>query len=263
MPFTPAHPAAVLPLRNRFPRALPWAALVIGSMTPDFKYFLLGLSHAKSHTLPGLFLFCLPAGITSWLLFQFLMKRPLTLLAPRADATRLWALAVTPVRVSLDVMLSVALAILVSASTHLIWDSFTHADGWIVKHVAALSRSIVTIDGYEVTVSKVLQHGSSIAGLLLLARAYAHWRRNAAPAQNPPVLPPAWKGLALVLITVPPAIAAIAYSGIRAAPANNLATLQPFVWRLVTSALAFGILALVVYSCVLTFAMTRSATTPR
>ena len=39
MPFTLSHPAAVLPLRTRAP-ALPFTALVIGSMTPDAEYYL-------------------------------------------------------------------------------------------------------------------------------------------------------------------------------------------------------------------------------
>ncbi len=61
MPFTLAHPAAAAPLR-RFGLVL--SALVVGSMAPDFPYFLPGLPQDKfGHTLAGVFWFCVPAGL--------------------------------------------------------------------------------------------------------------------------------------------------------------------------------------------------------
>src|SRR5581483_12465816 len=50
VPFTLAHPAAVLPLRRR---GLVFSALVVGSMAPDFEYFF-GLKRPISHTMPGI-----------------------------------------------------------------------------------------------------------------------------------------------------------------------------------------------------------------
>ncbi|MBA3727450.1 MAG: DUF4184 family protein, partial [Armatimonadetes bacterium] len=38
MPWTFSHPAAVLPLRRLCPQSLDFAALVIGSTTPDIGY---------------------------------------------------------------------------------------------------------------------------------------------------------------------------------------------------------------------------------
>ena len=68
MPFTVSHAAAVLPLKNS---RLPLAALMVGSMSPDFAYFLPAALSARtaSHSLPGIFLFCLPAGLCIWQLF--------------------------------------------------------------------------------------------------------------------------------------------------------------------------------------------------
>jgi hypothetical protein len=40
MPFTFAHPAAVLPLRRFCPDRLVWSALVIGTVSPDLEYFV-------------------------------------------------------------------------------------------------------------------------------------------------------------------------------------------------------------------------------
>jgi len=61
LPFTLAHPAAVLPLRRT---GLVFSALVVGSMAPDFPYFL-SVSDAIrwGHSTRGVFLFCLPFGL--------------------------------------------------------------------------------------------------------------------------------------------------------------------------------------------------------
>jgi len=55
MPLTPAHAAAVVPLWRLLGSRAVLSALVIGSMTPDFAYFLpLGVRRAESHSLAGL-----------------------------------------------------------------------------------------------------------------------------------------------------------------------------------------------------------------
>ncbi len=40
MPFTLAHPAAVLPVKNKWPHLFNGTALILGSMAPDFEYFI-------------------------------------------------------------------------------------------------------------------------------------------------------------------------------------------------------------------------------
>ena len=73
MPFTVAHVAAVLPA-VRWARRLEPSCLVIGSMSPDFEYFVRGEQVSTiSHTFVGLFAWCLPAtlvltaGVACWL----------------------------------------------------------------------------------------------------------------------------------------------------------------------------------------------------
>ncbi len=57
MPFTFSHPAAVLPFTRLTPRYLNFAALVIGSTTPDMGYFLHDLRYRHlAHTFGGSFL---------------------------------------------------------------------------------------------------------------------------------------------------------------------------------------------------------------
>ena len=64
MPYTLAHPAAVLPLRSASRRHLALAPLAIGATMPDVQYFMrLSAEGHFTHTLPGLLLVCLPVVI--------------------------------------------------------------------------------------------------------------------------------------------------------------------------------------------------------
>src|ERR1043166_4543968 len=91
MPMTFAHPVAVLPLAKR---GLVFSALVIGSMSPDFEYFLrLHTRENFGHTLPGLFLFSVPAGFVVLWIYHALLKMPLLSLLPESHQRRLLPLA--------------------------------------------------------------------------------------------------------------------------------------------------------------------------
>src|SRR5215469_5858432 len=126
MPFTLAHPAAVLPLRRV--RLLRTAPLIVGALIPDLPYYL-----PASHTFEG--------SLTSDLLFGylalgsiFLLRQPLTaLLSARARLLCLNALA--PFNRRWREWALAAAAIVLGVWTHLLWDSFTHLDGWFVHRV--------------------------------------------------------------------------------------------------------------------------------
>src|SRR5579883_3328227 len=90
MPFTLAHPAIVVPLARWRPRVFPLTALVVGSMSPDFEYFVyLRPIRTIGHDLMGIPLLCVPSGLLVLLLFEYLMKRPMILLFPQAHRCRL------------------------------------------------------------------------------------------------------------------------------------------------------------------------------
>jgi hypothetical protein len=80
LPFTFAHSAAAVPLRHVLGRFGVLSALVIGSIAPDLAFVLpIGVARLDSHSLAGLFWFCLPAGLLTYLLFHRVLKGPLTL----------------------------------------------------------------------------------------------------------------------------------------------------------------------------------------
>ena len=171
MPFTLCHPAAALPLWNVSRRRFRLAALVIGSVTPDYEYFLhLNAVGHVGHTLPGLFLLCLPAGWLSLWLFDRSGRRGVETLLPAA-----WHLPPAPpgpYRI-----LTISAALLVGAASHLVWDAFTHASGWGVRLLPVLTAS-VSLGPWTVPCFKVLQHGSSLTGLGVLGALVWRWMRR-------------------------------------------------------------------------------------
>ena len=78
MPFTPAHPAIVLPFLKIKPERVSATALVIGSIAPDFEYFFkMSVSGQHSHTLLGILYFDIPVTIGLAFLFHGVVKRNL------------------------------------------------------------------------------------------------------------------------------------------------------------------------------------------
>jgi hypothetical protein len=171
MPFTLAHPAAVLPLRGfRFLRMAP---LVIGSMTPDVPGYLpltadgrtmrLGL---ETHSFLGSYSVDLGLG-AALLAAAVLLREPLTVLLS-ARARWLCLEALEPFRHRAREWLLAPIAIVVGVWTHLLWDSFTHPAGWAVRRIPALSEP-VTIGWYSGEIYHILQYLSSALGLTILA----------------------------------------------------------------------------------------------
>ncbi|HTU64750.1 MAG TPA: DUF4184 family protein [Steroidobacteraceae bacterium] len=166
MPFTVSHAAAVLPLQ-RF--KLPLTALMVGSMAPDFGYFFSAeASRALTHSVSGLFLFSLPAGVFVWLFYVAILEKPtITLLSDRWHTRFAHTDAITPALV-----LRACVAILLGAITHLIWDSFTHRNTFATDAVPAL---LGPTPGFSWLPIYHLLHGlSSVVGLVILV----YWARH-------------------------------------------------------------------------------------
>ena len=178
MPFTLAHPAAILPLRGI--RYLRMAPLVIGAVTPDVPYYLplgpsgrplrLGLD---THSLVSAFTFDLALGM-ALLALAVLLREPLTALLP-ARARWLCLEGLERFRRRASEWLLAPLAILIGVFSHLLWDSFTHADGWAVRRIPALEAS-VTIGWYTGEIFHLLQYLSSAFGLAVIAWWYTRQR---------------------------------------------------------------------------------------
>jgi hypothetical protein len=241
MPFTFAHPAAILPLRRfKFLYTVP---LVIGSVAPDLPYYIPARFNRlmlDTHTALGTLYLDLPIGFAV-LLIGFLLRGPLTaLMTPRARALCLQSLE--RFKNEPRHWLLSLLAIYVGAWTHLAWDSFTHDSGWMVKRVAALSAPI-TIGDYTGTMCHVLQYVSSVAGLVILAIWYFRLPIPTGESANASAVSPVGRALLLLLVSV----AAAAIGGyIAAHAALNGHSNYHVIYLLLTRSIAwFGMLYLV------------------
>jgi hypothetical protein len=185
VPFTLAHPAAVVPLR----RVLVLSALVAGSLAPDFHYFLdLGPPSRFTHSIPGAFVFCLPVSLMLLWIFQRLMKLPLLSLAPEAHRQRLCQVA-EPFRWGPAPKFALILvALLVGIFSHLAWDAFTHDRGFAVRNFPDLRAHALEDFGSQRPLYNVLQHASSLLGMTILAFWYWRWFKRTPPQPVPAFL---------------------------------------------------------------------------
>jgi hypothetical protein len=215
MPFTFAHPAAVLPLRRL--KSLHMAALMVGSITPDLPYYVpakFARALVDSHTAMGAIYLDIPLGLVT-LLLGFLLRRPLTvLMTPRSRALCLRSM--DRFKEQPRLWLWAPLAIYAGVWSHIAWDAFTHDGGWIVRRVAALSAPI-TIGGYTGTLCHVLQYVSSVAGLLILAIWYLRLPTPPAAEQPNTMVLPASARIALMVLVFTIAVAIGGFISMRAA----------------------------------------------
>ncbi|MBC8025607.1 MAG: DUF4184 family protein [Steroidobacteraceae bacterium] len=175
MPFTVSHAAAILPLHRFSKQSLPLTALMIGSMAPDFGYFF---SHEASrqltHSFWGLFLFALPAGLAVWFFYvAILEKATITLLSDRWHTRFAHTDTITA-----SLIVRAALAIVLGAVTHLVWDAFTHRGTFATD---AFPFLLAATPGVHWLPVYHLLHGlSSLAGLVILVTWARHLHRQPA-----------------------------------------------------------------------------------
>lgn len=161
MPFPLAHPAAVLPLKRFCPRFLSFPALIVGSISPDAAY-LVGTSRLSefSHQWAGAVRFDLPAGLVLLGLFYGLAR----LLSPALpQEIRTGLQPVNPWSVRRTV--TIAVSIVIGACTHILWDSFTHREGWVAQRIPVLEHPLATFGGHPVRIVHLLWYLSTVAGV--------------------------------------------------------------------------------------------------
>ncbi|MFJ7696707.1 DUF4184 family protein [Lysinibacillus fusiformis] len=198
MPLTFAHPAAILAF-SRKSKYIHFTALVLGSMAPDFEYFLRGRPIGEiGHTFAGFFLFNLPLVLFIYLIYHRFIHQPIMSHLPdflqdfnsyQMAGTKTWKITVFSYSALLGML------------THVIWDSFTHQNGFMVTNLRILSQT-VTLFGFPIPIYKFLQHGSTLLGITLIL-GYMYYRaslikHNKVPAVSPQKKMAFWSGLAFL-----------------------------------------------------------------
>ncbi|RZL37269.1 MAG: DUF4184 family protein [Rubrivivax sp.] len=190
MPWTFAHPAAILPLRQLCPRWLSLPALILGAMAPDLSYYV-GM-HGKwrgfCHTPEGILVACLPVCLLLLALaLRFAVPLTMLLAEPHRSLVRA-QLRPSPHAVWRAVAVA-ALSVLIGATTHVLWDSFTHQGLWGAELLPELEEPLLEAMDRQFHVTNVLQHLSTALGVVALAVAYRRSLHAWPPASPSPPSP--------------------------------------------------------------------------
>jgi hypothetical protein len=169
MPFTFSHPAIILPLTYLPRQWFSLTGLVIGSLTPDFEYFLrMRIKSNYSHTLDGLFWFDLPLGLLLAFIFHNIVRDNLFDNLPLFFKSRFSTFKQFEWNGYFKKnWLIVTISILIGAGSHIFWDSFTHDHGYFVETIPTLTKTI-NLFGLQVPILKILQHSSTLIGGLVI-----------------------------------------------------------------------------------------------
>lgn len=185
MPFTAAHPAAILPLL-RHSRWFSATGLVTGSIAPDFQYFLLfPMFKHSGHTLEGLLFFNLPVAFVVATVFHLVVRRPAVAHLPVWLKSRALAIPELDWLAYLRKRWFVfVVSVIIGAATHIFWDGFTHYSGYFVQKWPVLN-SKVNLMGWDIALSRIIQHTSTIVGSILILIYTTRQPTVAIPARVP------------------------------------------------------------------------------
>ncbi|PFM40607.1 DUF4184 family protein [Bacillus cereus] len=171
MPFTFAHPTAVLPFAKKKSSYISVTALILGSMAPDFEYFLHFRPYGIiGHTWAGFLYLNLPLIFLLAYVYHCILKGPFITYLPKPFASyykyvvdEKWGLY------TWKDFFVFCYSALFGMATHVVWDAFTHKTGYFVMKMPLLQQEV-----YSIPIYKFLQHGSTCFGLLLLI--YVLWK---------------------------------------------------------------------------------------
>ncbi len=165
MPFTFSHPAIIVGLSNtKYKFSL--TGLIIGSLIPDFEFFFrMHFTENIGHHWYGVFIFDLPLAILFCFFYHNVVRNLLIKNLPYFFKVRfIQYVAFNWNAYAIKYKLLVLTSIFIGIQSHLMWDAFTHYDGFMVLLLPVLSFKVQFI-GISVHVYMIFQIVSSIWGL--------------------------------------------------------------------------------------------------
>jgi hypothetical protein len=117
-------------------------------------------------------------GMACYWMFQLMIKPAWCAVLPHGWRTRLRDEHPVARIGNWRVWLGAAVAVLLGALTHLVWDAFTHEDGRGVRMLPFLDDYGPAIDGNPLRLYRWLQFVSSVVGLVIVMAAAWKWRRS-------------------------------------------------------------------------------------
>ena len=169
MPFTFAHPAIALLFQQKRKHLVSYTGLIVGSMLPDFEYFIrMNLQSKWFHSQWGIWMIDLPLGILLCFLFHRLVKPVAYANLPLFLKSRMRPFMKLDGNYSFSSKgLILIVSLLIGIYSHVVWDSFTHETGYFVR-VFPFLISEMELLGFTVPIFKMLQHGSTLIGGILI-----------------------------------------------------------------------------------------------
>ena len=152
MPFTAAHPALVLPIKGKWPKYFSLTALVVGSMAPDFEFFIY-FQHQRGpgHTLLGSLYFNLPLIFLAAVLFHYIVKKPFIYCLPESLGNRFYRMAEDKWSIATAKNFVVfTYSALIGMLSHFFLDAFTHPAQLFRELVSFLSKNLFTIRVFHI-----------------------------------------------------------------------------------------------------------------
>ncbi|WP_162055805.1 DUF4184 family protein [Pontibacter pamirensis] len=189
MPFTFSHPAIAVPLKKLKPNWFSSSGLVIGSMAPDFPYFLkMNTGSDFGHTLAGIFLLDLPLSFLVAVAFHLWVRDALILHLP-SPLDRKWAdcLGFDFMGYLKRAWPAFAVSAFVGTLTHLLWDIFTSPDGWVFYLDPAFFSREVQYGPVHLPLYRLIERAGSVLGLSFMVWLLFKKPTSAAKAFSSPV----------------------------------------------------------------------------
>jgi uncharacterized protein YfeS len=170
MPFTFSHPAIVLPAKLLPRKLYSMTGLIIGSMTPDFEYFIrMNVRSIYSHTFWGVFYFDLPLSIILTFIFHNIVRNELINNLPTSLQKRFSDLKTFNWNAAfIKSWFIVIFSVLIGAASHILWDDFTHVGGYFVMRSSFLKCKVLLL-GFHIPVYNLLQNLSSLFGIIVVS----------------------------------------------------------------------------------------------
>jgi Domain of unknown function (DUF4184) len=143
---------------------------------PDAGY-LIPQTSDLSHEVLGSIAYGLPVGGLVLMAF-YALRMPVVVRMPRALRRSLIPVCQRP----LGPVWIAVVSLIIGIWTHILWDSITHNDGWLVQQVPFLLTPVLQFSGRTARVVNVLWYVSSIVGAGWLFLAFEKWKRDAVTA---------------------------------------------------------------------------------
>ncbi|MFD3156871.1 DUF4184 family protein [Haloimpatiens sp. FM7330] len=166
MSFTLAHPAAVVFMKNKY---FNLSGLILGSMAPDFIYFILfNPSSNFGHTILGFMLLNIPlCFLLNFIYYKYIKDSFILNLPMCISKDYTWLIDIKNGVTNVKEAVIFTYSSVIGMMTHVFWDSFTHKTGYFVLKLNFL-RDNINLLGHKIYIYKIAQHGGTLLGFVII-----------------------------------------------------------------------------------------------